>query len=111
MEVESEVAGYAEGLVTVSEGTGAGVARLSNKDRRRLVRRRLACRARVRSAGEARSDSKAAAAASRARFARRFLEPHVSRNFFLGGEPVGVEEAVSEMEAEGSEMMTASTGS
>jgi len=31
--------------------------------------------------------------------------------FFLGGEPVGVEEEGSEMEAEGSEMMTASTGS
>jgi len=35
----------------------------------------------------------------------------MSRNFFLSGEPVGVKEAVSEMEAEGSEMMTASTGS
>ena len=89
-----------EGPVTVPEGTGAGVGRLSNRDR-----------VQVRSAGEARSDSKAAAAASRSRFARRFLEPHMSRNFFLGGELAGAEEAASEMEAEESEMMTASTGS
>ena len=33
------------------------------------------------------------------------------RLFFLGGEPVGEEEADTEMEAEGSEMMTSSTGS
>ena len=68
-------------------------------------------RAQAGSAGEARSDGKAAAAASRWRFARRFLEPHMSRKFFLGGEQVGVEEAGTEMEAEGSELMTASTGS
>ena len=86
--------------MTVPEGTGAGAARLSKRGR-----------AQVGSAGEARSDSKAAAAASRSRFARRFLEPHMSRNLFLSGEPVGVEEAVSETEAEGSEVMTASTGS
>ena len=87
-------------MTVPEEGRSQGGGRLPNRDR-----------AQVGSAGEARSDSKAAAAASRSRFARRFLEPHMSRNFFLGGEPVGVEEAVSEMEAEGSEMMTASTGS
>ena len=83
--------------MTVPEGTGAGVARLSNR------------RAQVRSAGEARSDSKAAAAASRSRFSRRHSRDRFF--FFLGGEPVGVEEADTEMEAEGSEMMTVSTGS
>ena len=88
----------AEGPVTVPEGTGAGVARLSNRDR-----------AQVRSAGEARSDSKAAAAASRSRFSRRSTRDRFP--FFLGGEPVEVEEADTEMEAGGSEMMTASTGS
>ena len=101
--VGGKVAGSdVEGPVTVPEEAGARgeEGRLPNRDR-----------AQVGSAGEARSDSKAAAAASRSRFARRFLEPHMSRNFFLSGEPVGVEEAVSEMEAEGSEMMTASTGS
>ena len=90
----------AEGPVTVPEGTGAGVARLSNR------------RAQVRSAGEARSDSKAAAAASRSRFSRRSTRDRAFiLLFFLGGEPVGVEEADTEMEAEGSEMMTSSTGS
>ena len=86
-------------MTVPEEGRSQGGGRLPNRDR-----------AQVGSAGEARSDSEAAAAASRARFARRFLEL-MSRNFFLSGEPVGVEEAVSEMEAEGSEMMTASTGS
>ena len=87
--------------MTVPEGDRSqGGGRLPNRDR-----------AQVELAGESRSDGKAADAASRSRFARRFLEPHMSRNFFLSGEPVGVEEAVSEMEAEGSEMMTASTGS
>ena len=86
----------AEGPVKVPEGTGAGVARLSNRDR-----------AQVGSAGEARSDS--AAAAPRSRFSRRSTRDRLP--FFLGGEPVEVEEADTEMEAEGSEMMTASTGS
>ena len=86
--------------MTVPEGTRARVARSSKRGH-----------AQIGSAGEARSDSKAAAAASRSRFARRFLEPHMSRNLFLSGEPVGVEEAGTEMEAEGSELMTASTGS
>ena len=91
----------AEGPVTVPEGTGAGVARLSKRDR-----------AQVRSAGEARSDSKAAAAASRSRFSRRHTRDRCFiLLFFLGGEPVGVEETGTEMEAEGSELMTASTGS
>ena len=67
-----------EGPVTVpEEGRSQGGGRLPNRDR-----------AQVGSAGEARSDSKAAAAASRSRFARRVLEPHMSRNFFLGGELV-----------------------
>jgi hypothetical protein len=35
----------------------------------------------------------------------------MSRNFFLGGELVGAEEAASEIDDEMSEMMTASTGS
>ena len=90
-----------EGPVTVPEGTGAGVARLSNR------------RAQVRSAGEARSDSAAlggvAAAASRSRFSRWSTRDRF--HFFFGGVPVGVEKADTEMEAEGSEMMTASTGS
>ena len=86
----------AEGPVTVPEGTGAGAARLSNRPR-----------AQVRSAGEVHSDS--AAAASRARFSRRSTRDRFP--FFLGGEPVEVEEADTEMEAEESEMMTASTGS
>ena len=87
----------AEGPMAVPEGTGAGVARLSNR------------RAQVRSAGEAHSDS--AAAASRPRFSRRSTRDRFP--FFLGGEPVGVnsEEADTEMEAEGPEMMTSSTGS
>ena len=84
--------------MTVPEGTGAGAARLSKRGR-----------AQVGSAGEARSDSKAAAAASRSRFSRRHTRDRFF--FFLGGEPVGVEEAGTEMEAEGSELMTASTGS
>ena len=85
--------------MTVPEGTGAGAARLSNRPR-----------AQVGSAGEVHSDS--AAAASRARFSRRSTRDRAFiLLFFLGGEPVEVEEADTEMEAEGSEMMTASTGS
>ena len=115
MEVVSEVAGYAEGPVTVPGGTGAGVARLSIKDRRRLARRRLACRARARSAGDGVGSGAGSGvgcgAGDRVGNGAGFLEPHMARNVFLSGEPVGVEEAVSETEAEGSEVMTASTGS
>ena len=90
-----------EGPVTVPEGDRSqGGGRLPNRDR-----------AQVGLAGESRSDGKAADAASRSRFARRFLEPHMSRNFFLGGELVGAEEAASEIDDGMSEMMTASTGS
>ena len=57
------------------------------------------------------SSENKSAIVGRSRFARRFLEPHMSRNFFLGGELVGAEEAASEIDDEMSGMMTASTGS